>query len=62
MNTNDQYDYYLAAKELIQDIQAEKVKNITHCLTLQSLVINSLWKEAFPNMVKHCHATLSQDI
>ena len=60
MNTNVQYDRYLKPKEVIREIRAEIVENIRNHLTSQSLFIKSLWKEAFPDMVKDWHATLDK--
>jgi hypothetical protein len=57
-NTYVQYDRFLKPKEVIQEILAEKVANITHNLTSQSLIIKSFWNEAFPDMVKDWHATI----
>ncbi|CAB3997967.1 Hypothetical predicted protein [Paramuricea clavata] len=59
-NTNVQYDRYLKPKEVIQEIRAEKVANITYNLTSQSLIIKSLWNEAFPEIVKDWHATIDK--
>ena len=59
-NTNVQYDRHLKPKEVIREIRAEKVENIKNHLTSQSLVIKSLWKEAFPDMIKDWHATLDK--
>ena len=59
-NTNVQYDRYLKPKEVIREIRAEKVENIQNHLTSQSLVTKSLWKEAFPDMIKDWHATLDK--
>ena len=41
--------------QVIQEIRAEKVANITHHLTSQSLIIKSLWNEAFPDMVNNIY-------
>jgi hypothetical protein len=57
-NTYVQYDRFLKPKEVIQEILAEKVANITHNLTSQSLIIKSFWNEAFPDMVKDWYATI----
>ena len=57
-NTNVQYDRYLKPKEVIKEIRAKLVANITNHLTSQSLVIKSLWNESFPDIVKDWHATI----
>jgi hypothetical protein len=55
-----QYDGFSTAKQVAKEIRKDKIFNIESKLTSQSLVIKSIWRDAFQGTAKDWHSAVDK--